>query len=212
MSSLALSLTERFSLSIDGLLRAVAAAIVGGRMNGAVILLVWTRIKRTETRVLALVAAIRAGRVRGGWVVEARATCASAAPRAVPPAFLKVPRSFAWLIVLVPYHAAGYASQLRHLLAEPDMVALLAATPRLGKILRPLCRMLGIEAELLSPLVLVTQKVVAEVAGAFVVEVSTEVVPEIAIQGVVGDRRIAIQPGGDGGTWPAPEGGFFSPA
>ncbi len=142
-------LTDRFSLSIDGLWRAVAAMIAGGRTQAAMFMLIVTRIRRIETRVLALVAAIRAGRVRGGWVVEARAMRLRAL--APPPASLKLPRRFAWLCVLVPYHAAGYASQLRHLLADPEMVALLAATPRLGKILRPLCQMLGIEAELLSP-------------------------------------------------------------
>jgi len=46
---------------------------------------------------------------------------------------------------LVGHEAAGGASQLRHLLNEPEMAALIAASPRqTGRLLRPLCRMLGI--------------------------------------------------------------------
>lgn len=149
--SCSLSVTDRFSLSIDGLCKAVAARIAFG-LEGALILLIWTRIKRTETRVLALIAAIRAGRVRGGWVIGARAAC-SRGDAGVLPSRPRLPRRFAWLCGLVPYEAAGFAGQLRHVLAEPEMVELLSATPRMGQLLRPLCHMLGIEVALLSPVV-----------------------------------------------------------
>ena len=43
------------------------------------------------------------------------------------------------------YEAAGYGSQLAALLAEPELQALLLAAPAAGRILRPLCRMLGVE-------------------------------------------------------------------
>ncbi len=165
-------LTDRFSLSIDGLWRAVAAMFAGGRLQATMIGLIVCRIRRIETRVLALVAAIRSGRVRGGWVIEARAARAPGASQVAPPASLKLPRSFAWLLVLVPYHAAGYASQLRYLLADPEMAAMLAATPRLGKLLRPLCRMLGIEAELLVPVVPVVVPVAVTVVDEGVAAVS----------------------------------------
>lgn len=49
---------------------------------------------------------------------------------------------------LVPYKAAALGNQLEFLLGDPEMVALLAASPRLGKTLRPLCRMLGFEVAL----------------------------------------------------------------
>ncbi len=202
--------TDRFSLSIDGLLGVVAAAIVGGRMNAAMILLVWTRIKRIEMRVLALVASIRAGRYRGGWVVEGRAARAQAGPRAAPPASLELPRSFAWLIVLVPYKAAGFASQLRYLLADPEMVALLAAAPRLGRILRPLCRMLGIEAELLSPAVaempvVASQAVVSEPVQEITVAQATFGRSVSALE-VAAAARMRASRSSD------PDGGFFVPA
>src|SRR6185312_11003612 len=51
----------------------------------------------------------------------------------------------AWLIRLGGYKAAAYGSLLQHLLADPEMAALIAAAPQLGRVLRPLCRMLGID-------------------------------------------------------------------
>jgi hypothetical protein len=40
---------------------------------------------------------------------------------------------------------------MRDLLGDPEMAALLAATPRMEELLRPLCWGLGIEASLLRP-------------------------------------------------------------
>jgi hypothetical protein len=47
------------------------------------------------------------------------------------------------MIGLVP-EAAASGSQLQHLLADPEMAALAAAGPQLGRLLRPLCRALGV--------------------------------------------------------------------
>jgi hypothetical protein len=77
----------------------------------------------------------------------------------------KLPRRFAWLLALVPCDAAAYASQLRVLLAEPEMMALLAASAQARRVLAPLCRMLGIEASVLAPRVAgAAEAVVSEVA------------------------------------------------
>ena len=44
------------------------------------------------------------------------------------------------------YHAAGFGCQLQHLLSDPEMVALISAAPQqMGRVLRPLCWMLGIK-------------------------------------------------------------------
>ena len=57
-----------------------------------------------------------------------------------------MPAGFAWLIRLGGYHAAGFGSQFQHLLSHPEMVALIAAAPQqMGRVLRPLCWMLGIK-------------------------------------------------------------------
>ena len=64
------------------------------------------------------------------------------APR---PARPRLPRGRAWLI-RDTQAAAAYRGQLAHLLAtHPDMPAFLEAAPQAGRILRPLCRMLGID-------------------------------------------------------------------
>ncbi len=62
-----------------------------------------------------------------------------------PAAKPRVPVRFGWLIEWLGYHAVGRGSQLRHVLAnDPEMAAIMAASPQAGRILRPLCRMLGL--------------------------------------------------------------------
>ena len=53
-------------------------------------------------------------------------------------------RGFGWLLRLVP-ETVAYGGQVEHLLADPKMTALLAASPQAGRILRPLCHMLAIK-------------------------------------------------------------------
>jgi hypothetical protein len=74
-------------------------------------------------------------------------------PRAVWKLF---PYTFAWLCVAVPslprrFGAAQFGGQLQHLLADPEMIGLIAASPRMRRTLRPLLWMLGIEASLIRP-------------------------------------------------------------
>lgn len=47
--------------------------------------------------------------------------------------------------------ATGFGSQLEHQLRQPEMVALLTASAQARRLLRPVCRMLGIDASLLQP-------------------------------------------------------------
>ncbi|MDE2582040.1 MAG: hypothetical protein KGL52_10420 [Rhodospirillales bacterium] len=56
---------------------------------------------------------------------------------------LRLPRSFGWLLRL-GFEVRGSGSQLAALLNDPEMAALLAANPSLARMLRPLCRMLGL--------------------------------------------------------------------
>jgi hypothetical protein len=57
-----------------------------------------------------------------------------------------LPTGRGWLIRVLGYEAAGYASQLQALPAEPAAAELLALAPTAGRILRPLSRMLAIGA------------------------------------------------------------------
>ena len=91
---------------------------------------------------------------------EAAAVCADARPvraaavraargnRPVAPARVPgglLPRGREWLVKELGCEAVAYTSQLTALRDEPAMQAALAAMPGLARVLRPLCRMLGVE-------------------------------------------------------------------
>jgi hypothetical protein len=155
-----LTISERVAVTLEGLCKAVAARIKGGAMSAVMIVLVWTRIRRIEGKFQKLLARFRAGRLRArpavargpgtreGGTREGGAREGGGRKGGAPAG---VPRHFGWLLQAVPYEAAGFASQLRHMLAEPEMVALLRASPQARRVLAPLCRMLAIEASLLEP-------------------------------------------------------------
>ena len=54
------------------------------------------------------------------------------------------PSSRGWLAARV-WEATAFREQLEHLLSREECVAFLAAVPQAGRILRPLCHMLGVE-------------------------------------------------------------------
>jgi len=149
---------ERFTMTLDGLCRAVAARIAGGAMAAAMILVVWTRIRRAEQRIQALLVRFRARGfqalpvhlrvgMRQGTTTRRRAGSTVRLPK-LPK--VKLPRGFGWLCPLVPCQAANYGSQLRAVLGDPEMVALLKASPQARRILAPICRMLAVEPEVLQ--------------------------------------------------------------
>ena len=67
-----------------------------------------------------------------------------------PPEPIRPPRSWRWLSRLVP-QAEAERAQLEDLLRDPATQDRLAADPRLGRILRPLGWMLGVDRALLPP-------------------------------------------------------------
>ncbi len=131
-------LPARLLLIVDCLSRAAAARLGVRGANrdttGRLMILLWSRLRRMAERFAALAA--RRGFPRRG---------ASRAPLAGQPARRqrrRLPHRFAWLVRLVP-EAACYGTQLQHLLAAPEMAALLAASPTARRLLQPLCRMLA---------------------------------------------------------------------
>ena len=143
-----LTVAERLALSLDGLARSVAGRVVTRLMSAAMILLVWRRVKRVEQRICWMLERFRAGTLR----VSVGGRSGGGGRRAAPVG-RRLPLGFGWLLPLVPSEAACFAGQIREVLAEPEMVALIAAAPQARRVLRPLCRMLGIEAEVLRPAV-----------------------------------------------------------
>jgi hypothetical protein len=85
-------------------------------------------------------------RIHAGTLSDAalaRSRGASARPARVQPAE-KLPGHFGWLVNMLP-EAAARGGDLCWLLRRPEIQDLIFAAPQIGRILRPLCRMLGVE-------------------------------------------------------------------
>ncbi len=130
------ALADRFASLVEGLRRAIAARGAGLGLALPLMLLLWSRLRRTAERFARL-----AAKVHAGTLPPPRRRLRS--PRPARPQPLRLPRGVAWLLRRLP-QAASAASQLQHLLADPAMAELLAAAPQAGRLLRPLCQMLGV--------------------------------------------------------------------
>jgi hypothetical protein len=62
-----------------------------------------------------------------------------------PPAWSVLPRRFGWLWALLTPPAQGCVVAFQFMLEEPQMQAVMAAAPQVGRIIRPFCHLLGIE-------------------------------------------------------------------
>ena len=105
--------------------------------RSALLVRAWSYIGRTSTRLARLFA-----RYKAATPSKPRPPCPGRTTRS--PAAPRLPTRKSWIVGMVGYTAAGHASQLNHLLARPDFAAFLAATPQAGRLLRPLCHILGI--------------------------------------------------------------------
>ena len=101
----------------------------------------WTRITRAARRFERAMARLAAGQPARPSQPTPPVRLAKSGPDRPRPAPLPTGRG--WLIHVLGYEAAAYASQLEHLLAQPGVAELLAASPAATRILRPLARMLG---------------------------------------------------------------------
>ncbi len=138
---------ERLARIIDDVCKAAAARAPRGFLAIPILMLLWARLKRMSFRITRLAARAAAGTLRTPPRAAPRQPL-SRRPPATPPR--RLPRRTGWLCQPVPA-ACAYASQLQHLLSEPDMVALLDAAPGIDRLLRPFCRMLGVARPKLPP-------------------------------------------------------------
>ena len=136
------SATDRFALLIEALCASVAASHARG-LAGPVIVLIWGRLRRMAARFAAAAIPAIPGRASRP-VPSSPAQSRPASSRPGADGRPRLPGGFGWLIRLSPA-AACHGGQLQRLLADPEMAALLAATPRMARVLRPLCRMLAVE-------------------------------------------------------------------
>jgi hypothetical protein len=135
------NLPARFAAAIDLLCRGLAASLPKHWDAAPLALPAWTRLRRLLARFAALVAAVEAGRFRAAR----RTTTAASRPRPAAPA-IRLPGGPGWLLRLAPALETRLGrAQVESLLGDPELRALLAQAPQAGRILRPLCHMLGIE-------------------------------------------------------------------
>ncbi len=142
---MAVTLSHPESDPITAGLRAILRAILGElgmwQLSNPQKVLAWGRINAAFRGIERMLARFRAGRLR--QVTSRGVTQKPREARQKPPTIL--PRKFGWLVAAGKHQAACYGGQLKHLLNEPEMQALLAASPQAKRILRPLCRALAIE-------------------------------------------------------------------
>jgi hypothetical protein len=142
MMTLPITLAGRFTCTIEALLKVVADLGNRRRMHGPLLIAIWNRIRRLSTRFLRLWALYQAGKLRPPRV---RARPAAARPERPPrsPSLLPAQR-FLWLVKLIQ-ETAGFGVMLGDLLrTEPEIEALVQTAPQAGRVLRPLCAMLGL--------------------------------------------------------------------
>ena len=130
-----------FSFILTGLQAAIAVVSARERHLTVLLVAVWGRIGRMRVRLERLIALWRAG-----MLPKPRASRAGVARGGVrAPSVL--PTAPAWLVAAVQ-QAAGFGAQLEHMLTQDECVEFLAAVPQARRILRPLCRMLGVGVKL----------------------------------------------------------------
>lgn len=128
-----------FTAILSGLQAAIAVVAARDRALTALLVAVWGRVGRMRQRLERLIARWRAGTLLAPRKSRAGQAQASGGERTA------FPTAPAWLLVQVRA-AASARSQLEHLLSQAECVEFLAAVPQARRILRPLCRMLGIGA------------------------------------------------------------------
>lgn len=109
----------------------------------ALIIPLWTRLTRAARRFERLV--LRPARPPKPRAGPAEKSQLGSADNARPHS-AALPSGRGWLVRELGYEAVAFGLQLEALLAEPAMQAMLAALPGAGRILRPLCRMLGVSS------------------------------------------------------------------
>ena len=140
--SAASELARRFGLIMAGLAALVAARFLRMPAYAAMIVPLWHQLQRAARRFeRAVTRPLAKPRVSVRKAAAADAVPAERTPR---PVQARLPGGHGWLVRVLGWEAAGYMSQLDALLAEPAMQMLLAERANAARILRPVCRILGL--------------------------------------------------------------------
>lgn len=155
------------STVISALRERVAAWGGRGLLPSVLVVMLYRRLGEIGRRIGLMLVRLQAGQtVRRGMAGgrgDGAAAGAAASARVIGCGIW--PTQFGWLVRAALHEAAGLGGQLRLVLQQPEMVALLAAAPQAQRVLRPLCRALAIEPSLLWPEGAVEREVVPVAAA-----------------------------------------------
>jgi len=148
METLAPTLTpaDRFNSLIERLfndVRTVATNpwIPAPPFQLVLIKLIWRRLRRMTRRFAAILAHVRAGTLPAPGSARPRpATDSAPGPRPEQPS-----QRLGWVIYAVSWFIWNRHYELEELLEDPETETLVAGAPQLGRVLRPLCRMLHVK-------------------------------------------------------------------
>ncbi len=143
------SLTDRFTWLLDELCKVIGADAHKRRMEAALAWAVWNRVRLLLERLIALIVRARSGRL---------AAATGKRPHPGPPPQAReredggavacaasLPQEFGWVTRVLPA-TTQFAGVLAYLLRDAEVAALVEKAPQAGSILRPLCRLLGVQA------------------------------------------------------------------
>ena len=139
VSDTAPEMVRRLGLIVGGMAALVARRFLRDPKFFAVIVPLWGWLNRRVQRFARLRLGPAVVRVRKAPPMSPVPAVARTTPR------VRLPSGHGWLVRALGWEAAGYGSQLAALLAEPEMVALLEAVPGVGRVLRPLGWILGVQ-------------------------------------------------------------------
>ena len=141
---------ETVSASLRTILHGLLAVLGGWGLDAARAVILYRRIGEVAWRIEQMLRRFRAGKL---WRVIGRVgrqslrdcTEIEIDEGAIHKTNCTLPKRYGWLVKAGGHQAAGFGSQLQHLLAAPEMAELLAAAPQAVRLLRPLCRALAVE-------------------------------------------------------------------
>ena len=137
------ALGQRYAPHIADICAYLAEIGARHRPLAPLLVLVWTRLRRTVARLDRLAARWQQGRLRPARIRirgQRRPPQIHPAEAALP---RRTPAGHAWLIRL-HQPIAQWAPRIQLMLDDPEIIALCAAAPQAGRLLRPLCRMFAI--------------------------------------------------------------------
>ncbi|HEX3347275.1 MAG TPA: hypothetical protein VHS58_04135 [Acetobacteraceae bacterium] len=125
-----------------------ADSILGPALAAALLALICARLSNLRHRFVSLFERMQAGTLpklpEPGQAPKRKRAATSAALKPDPEH--RVRESWGWLVNIARHHALASREELQRLLDDKETQAMIAAEPRrMGRLLRPLCRMFGVD-------------------------------------------------------------------